>query len=314
MLAGMNVVLTGAGGFIGRALVRRLLENRDPLAIERLTLIDLAVSPIEAAGVRVLTGSIADPALRAEAFAIPTDLVFHLASVPGGMAERDFDLGRQVNLDATLALLEKSRSTGRAPRFVFASSIAVLGSALPDVVDDATPLRPTLSYGTHKVIGELLVEDFSRRGWIDGRSVRLPGIVARPPQRTGQLSAFMSDIIRELAAGRRYECPVRAESTTWLMSVHQAVDNLLHAARLSPAHVRTWTLPALRSSMSELAAAVGTALGRDTAGLVTYQSNPELETCFGHYPRLLTPAAEAAGFRHDGSLDVLVRRALEPVT
>jgi D-erythronate 2-dehydrogenase len=314
MLAGMNIVLTGAGGFIGRALVRRLLENRGRLAIERLTLIDLAVPPIEAEGVRVLTGSIADPALLAAAVALPTDLVFHLASVPGGMAERDFDLGRQVNLDATLALLEKARSTGRAPRFVFASSIAVLGASLPDPVDDSTPLRPTLSYGTHKVIGELLVEDFNRRGWIDGRSVRLPGVVARPPQRTGQLSAFMSDIIRELAAGRRYECPVGAESTTWLMSVHQAVDNLLHAALLQPTDVRTWTLPAVRSSMSELAAAVGTALGRDTAGLVTYQSNPELENCFGHYPRLLTPAAEAAGFRHDGSLDVLVRRALEPVT
>jgi nucleoside-diphosphate-sugar epimerase len=219
-----------------------------------------------------------------------------------------------------LNLLEAARAqaigTGKPLKAVFASSIAVLGAPMPAAVDDASPLRPKLSYGAHKLIGEILFEDFSRRGWIDGRSIRLPGIVARPPQRTGQLSAFMSDIIRELAQGRRFECPVSAESTTWLMSVHCIVDNLLHAASL-PAQdcetVRTWTLPALRSSMQELVAAIAEVYGKDAIERVSFGSNPQLEANFGRHPPLRTAAADAAGFLHDGSLTTLVRRALLPI-
>ena len=131
----------------------------------------------------------------------------------------------------------------------------MLGSPLTAPVNDTTPLRPQLTYGAQKLLGEILLGDFSRRGWMDGRAIRLPGIVARPPQRTGQLSAFMSDIIRELAAGRSYACPVAADSTTWLMSVQCIVDNLLHAAMLPVAacnDTRVWTLPALHTSMAAL--------------------------------------------------------------
>jgi nucleoside-diphosphate-sugar epimerase len=313
----MNVVMTGANGFIGRALTRRLLnENTSPLGhLGRLTLVDLQLPTEELRCVRKLIGSIADPTVLARAFDTPVDLVFHLASVPGGMAEQNFDLGRQVNLDATLNLLEIARSrgaaTGKPVRVVFASSIAVLGSPLPAEVDDATPLKPQLSYGAHKLIGEVLVEDFSRRGWIDGRSIRLSGIVARPPQRTGQLSAFMSDIIRELAAGRPYACPVAADATTWLMSVPQVLDNFLHAAALTVQGVRTWTLPTLRCSMQQLVAAIGQAYEQPASEKVSFSSNPALEANFGRYPPIKTPAADAAGFKHDGDLQTLVRRALE---
>jgi nucleoside-diphosphate-sugar epimerase len=199
---------------------------------------------------------------------------------------------------------------------VFASSIAVLGSPLPARVDDATQPNPKLSYGAHKLIGEILAEDFNRRGWVKARSVRLPGVVARPPQRTGQLSAFMSDIIREPAEGRSYACPVSADSTTWLASVHCIVDNLLRAATLSAAactDVRVWTLPALCPSMMELVDAVAEVYGHDVRGRVSYGSNPKLEANFGRYPPLSTPAADAAGFRHDGDLPTLVRRALLPI-
>jgi nucleoside-diphosphate-sugar epimerase len=312
----MNVILTGANGFIGRALARRLLDERSPLgALGRLTLIDLQLPAEDLVGVRKLTGSIADPSVLSRAFDTPVDLVFHLASIPGGMAEQNFDLGRQVNLEATLNMLEIARARGGANgkpvRVVFASSIAVLGSPLPALVDDATPLRPKLSYGAHKLIGEVLIEDYSRRGWIDGRSIRLPGIVARPPQRTGQLSAFMSDIIRELSEGRPYACPVAADSTTWLMSVHQVLDNFMHAATMTVSGGRTFTLPALRSSMQELVAAIEAVYGQEASKKVTFGSNPALEANFGRYPPLNTPAANAAGFRHDGDLKTLVRRALE---
>jgi len=321
----MNLLITGANGFIGKALVARLMNGASPWprsedAQFQATLLDLTFDGADRPGTRRLTGSLLDRQLLARAFASPVDVIFHLASIPGGLAEQHYELGRQGNLDATVALLEAARAQTLAsavqPIFVFASSIAALGAPLPDPVDDATPLRPKLTYGAHTWIGEILVEDFSRRGWVSGRSVRLPGIVARPPQRTGQLSAFMSDIIRELAVGRSFSCPVSADSTTWLMSVPCIVDNLLHAATLPTsqcADTRVWTLPALRSTMTELVEAVAAVYGQDVLRRVSYQSNPALEANFGRYPRLHTPAAESAGFRHDGDLRTLVRRALEPI-
>jgi nucleoside-diphosphate-sugar epimerase len=321
----MNLLITGANGFIGKALTSRLLSEAaaPPVGmrpVARLTLIDLGFEGPDVPRVRRLHGSIADPAVLARAFDTPVDVVFHLASIPGGMSEQHYELARQVNLDATLNLLEAARAqtiaSSKPVTVVFASSIAVLGASLPAVVDDATPLRPKLTYGSHKLIGEILLDDFSRRGWIDARSIRLPGIVARPPQRMGQLSAFLSDIIRELAAGHTYACPVSADSTSWLMSVHCVVDNLLHAATLAPSSCRetcVWTLPALRTSMSQLVAAIADVYGSDVLTRVTYGSNPALEANFGRYPPLRTPAAEAAGFAHDGDLATLVRRALLPI-
>ena len=317
----MNLLITGANGFIGRALVARLLGDAQGLAPvlrpSHLTLLDLAVERPETAAVRPIVGSLDDPKVLAQAFDRPVDVIFHLASIPGGMAEQQYELGRRINLDASVALLEhvaaQTKSLGRPATFVFASSIAVLGSPLPDPVHDATPPRPQLSYGAQKLIGEILVDDFSRRRWVEGRSVRLPGIVARPPQRTGQLSAFMSDIIRELAAGRPFACPVSADSTMWLMSAQCVVENLLHAAVLTPqqcAHTRVWTLPALHCSMTALVDAIASLYGSEVRARVSYQSNPALEANFGRYPPLSTPAAESVGFRNDGDLQTLVRRAL----
>jgi len=321
----MNLLITGANGFVGKALTSRLLSSGTaPLAglgsIGRLTLIDLGFEGPEVPRVRRLHGSIGDPAVLARAFDTPVDVLFHLASIPGGMAEQHPELARQVNLDATMNLLEAARAqaiaSSKPATVVFASSIAVLGAPLPALVDDATPLRPKLTYGAHKLIGEILMEDFNRRGWINARSIRLSGVVARPPQRTGQMSAFLSDIFRELGAGRPYACPVSADSTTWLMSIHCVVDNLLRAATLSPdacREIRVWTLPALRASMSQLVAAIAEVHGADVLRRVSYGSNPALEANFGRYPQLATPAAEAVGFAHDGDLATLVRRALLPI-
>ncbi|WP_085316722.1 NAD-dependent epimerase/dehydratase family protein [Derxia lacustris] len=313
----MHVLITGAAGFVGQALVARLLDGALP-GLDRLTLLDLGFpAPATDARVVQLAGSITDAAPIAAAFATPVDLVFHLASVPGGAAERDPLLGRQVNLDATVALIDAARlqaATRPAPVFVFASTIAVLGAPLPaQGVDDATPCRPRLSYGAHKLACEILIADATRRGWIDGRSLRLAGIVARPAGPSGLLSAFMSDLIRELAAGRPFACPIPADCQAWLMSVPCTVDNLLHAATADGALLgepRVCTLPALHLSFGALAGAVGTAFGVAVDRLVSWGSDPALEANFGRYPPLATPLAEAAGFRHDGDACRLVLAAL----
>lgn len=306
----MHLLVTGANGFIGKALVRRLLA--DQAGLDRLTLLDLKLDRSDDPRVVAIAGDIADPAVLERAFQAPVDVVFHLASVPGGATERDPALGYRVNVAATAALIEHAGAAGKRPVFVFASSIAALGADLPARVDDDTPLRPTLAYGAHKQIGEILLQDASRRGRIDGRGIRLPGIVMRPPAPAGLLSAFMSDLIRETAAGRRFTCPVSAQARLWLMSVDGIVGNLLHAAHMPTpdGRPRTCTLPALHLTIAELIGAVSAHGGHDAAALVRFQPDAALERTFGAYPELATPAAEALGYRHDGDAVALVRRAL----
>lgn len=317
----MHVLITGAQGFVGGALAARLARQGalDGRALTRLSLVDLSFAGAAASEgiVRRHAGDLADAAwLDAALDGVPLDAVFHLASIPGGTAEAQYDLARRVNLDATLGLLERGRAQvlagGVAPRFVFASSIAVFGAMPLTVTDDTLP-RPTMSYGAQKLVGEVLVDDFSRRGWVDGCSLRLPGVLARPPARTGQLSAFLSDIIRELAAGRPFVCPTSAQATTWASSLPNTVDNLVHAAGLSERHTtgrRSYTLPTTRFSMAELVAAIAQVSGTDARRRVAYVPDALIEERFGRFPPLDTRAALAAGFGADESLPALVRAAL----
>lgn len=318
----MHVLVTGANGFVGRALAARLAaEGRlGGRALTRLSLIDLGFgdAPAREGLVHRHAGDLADAAMLDAALGgVPLDAVFHLASVPGGTAEAHYALARRVNLEATIGLLERGRAQvldgGAAPVFVFASSIAVLGPLTATVTDDTLP-HPAMTYGAQKLVGEILVDDFSRRGWIDGRSLRIPGVLARPPARTGQLSAFLSDIIRELAAGRPFACPMSAQATTWASSLPNVVENLLHAAVLdvgSQGGRRCFTLPTSCFSMQALVAAIAQVHGAEAAARVRYEPDPEIERRFGTFPPLQAHAALAAGFRADDSLPELVRRALD---
>lgn len=321
----MHVLITGANGFVGQALTKHILSQGcvGKGKVSRLTLLDRqfddAVVDRSPLGLVVEqhSGDLADDQwLKDTLGRFSMDVIFHLASIPGGMAEKNDELGRSVNLDATMTLLEickaQTQSIGHKPVLVFASSIAVFGS-MPDLVTDDTPLKPQMSYGAHKIVGEVMINDFSRRGWVDGRSLRLPGVLARPPAETGQLSAFLSDIIRELSQGHAFVCPMSAQAKTWASSLPNIVENLIHGAAVEESKLklnRTFTLPTLCFSMAEMVDAIGSVYQQNANELVSYESNPMIENLFGRFPPLETPSADDVGFKHDGDLNTLVERAL----
>ena len=315
----MNILITGAEGFIGRALTARLLSSGVVPSLgdarRQVVLLDRQFAAAATdARVRQVAGDIADPAVLREAVGAGIDCVFHLASIPGGAAEAQFEHGLRVNLDATLRLLESLRVQASPAKVVFASTIGVYGVPLLEVIDENTLPAPTMSYGAHKLIGELLIADYSRRGFIDGRALRLPGIVARPPQAAGMLSAFMSDLIRALSAGRTFACPVSREGKAWWMSRTCVVENLLHAAGLDSTWVqkkRVWLLPVLHASLGDVVAAIARVRGPEVLERVTYHDNPTLQAQFAALPPLHCPTSVEAGFRNDGTLETLVQRALD---
>ena len=315
-----HVVVTGSEGFVGKVLVQRLLrEGLRGQRIERLTLVDMqfAAPPVNPRVVP-LAGSIADAALRREAYARPVQAVFHLASIPGGAAEKNYELGRSINLDATLGLIEDLRPqvslSTSPPRFVFASTVAVYGEHLPPEVNEETLPNPGLSYGAHKLAGEYLVADATRKRWIEGLSLRLPGVVARPGDGAGMMSAFMSQLFWRLSANEPITVPVSAAGVAWFISVQRCVDNLMHAAVIDPKRLdsrRSVQMPVLRLSIGELVDALAARFGAERRALVTYAPEPLIERLFAAYPPLLTPQVEALGFGHDGSTDALITRALQ---
>lgn len=300
------ILITGAGGFVGREITRLLLaQGRAVVGV------DAAPGGIPD-GVRVVAGDLADKALRAEALGDGVAAVIHLATVPGGAAEADPAASRRINVDAMYDLLEEAAAFGNRPRMVYASSIAVFGDPLPAFVDDQTPLSPKMIYGAHKAMMEHAVALFSNRGAIEGVTVRLPGILARPKGPSGMKSAFMSNLFHALRAGEAFTCPVSAEGTIWAQSVACCAANFLHALTVETALLpptRAVTLPALRIAMGDLAAAIARQCAVDPA-LVTWTPDAALEQAFAAQPPLSTPAAERAGFVHDGTLAALVQSAL----
>lgn len=308
----MAIIVTGAGGFVGRAVIEALGARGAAVVAVDTHLAAFQPGP----NLRLVQGDLSDPAVRAEAFDGGVTGVAHLAAVPGGAAEANPALSRQVNINATLDLFEEAAKAAPGVRVVFTSTIAVFGDPLPaNGVDDNTPLQPRMIYGAHKAMIETAVATLSRRGQIDGISLRLPGIVARPKGPSGLKSAFMSDLFHALKAGEAFVSPVSEQATLWLMSVSQVAQNIVHGlgvdTSLAPAS-RVMTLPALRVSMGDLAAAVAVQTGQ-TVGSVSYSPDAGLEAAFGAHPPLSTPAADRAGFVHDGDVDRLVARALSTI-
>ncbi|MFD0668354.1 NAD-dependent epimerase/dehydratase family protein [Ramlibacter sp. MAHUQ-53] len=314
-----HVIVTGAAGFIGQVLVQHLLQHGlGGRPVDAITAVDLHfAAPATDPRVEQVAGAIDAAATRDRALARPARAVFHLASLPSGAGESDYAAGRRVNLDATLALLEALGQAGwpQPARFVYASSIAVYGESLPAQVDESTPTAPALTYGTHKLACELLVADATRRGWVEGCSLRLPGVVARPESRAGLLSAFMSDIFWRIARGEPCTVPVREDGRAWWISARTCAANLAHAATLEPAALRptrSYPMPALWLSVGEVVGALAGRFGAQAAAGIRYEPQPLVQRLFAEYPPLATPLAQALGLRHDGDVDGLIKNVLGP--
>jgi nucleoside-diphosphate-sugar epimerase len=309
----MHILITGANGFIGRHLIKSLLAKSCPLSPTRLTVMDLVLDMIpEHPLIKKVAGSFNEDKFLTAAMDENVDLVYHLASVPSGLAEKNYALGVDINVHGTMTLLEKLKDQDKKATMVFASSIAVFGRPESVEVNDDTLPTPNLSYGGQKVIGETLVADYVRRNWIKGCSVRLPGIVARPPEPNGAVSIFFSDLIRRLSSGETFICPVSPQAKSWLMSISCCVDNLIIAASLKHETRRTWTLPAMHVSIHDLVSTINDQISNhDVPSLISYDPDPWVEENFGSYPPLNCPESEAAGFFHDGNIQRLVSNSLE---
>jgi len=313
----VNIVITGGSGFIGRRLASRLLQRPEVKGILLFDVQHHRGQPSDDPRVSERVGDITDFRSVCDAIAPGTSGVFHLSAVVSAGAEADFDLGMRVNLDGTRNVLEACRKLPVPPRVVFGSSEAVYGGDLPAVIDDDTPLYPQTSYGTQKACGELLVSDYSRKGFVDGRSLRFPTIIVRPEPNLAA-STFTSTIVREPLSGKPTVCPVREDSVMTLMSVAKVIDCIERAYDLDASSFgthRSLLLPAVSASVRDIIGAVRRAGGERAAALIAIQPDPNIQRIVDTWPRAIrAKRAERLGFQADESVDAIVAAYLAEIS
>ena len=317
----MRVLVIGAGGMLGAKLVARLARDgavggRAITGLVRQDAMACPPAPEAAFPVETLTGDIADPAARGAMLAGRPDLVFHLAAIVSGEAERDFDKGYRINLDATRGLLEDIRKAeGWCPRLVFTSSIAVFGRPFPAVIPDDFAPAPLTSYGAQKAISELLIADYSRRGFVEGLSVRMPTLVVRPGKANLAASGFFSNILREPLAGLPAVLPVPDTVRHWFASPRAAVGYLIHAAGLDFADLGgppTLTLPGLSATVAEEIEALRAVAGSEAVALIRREPDETIARIVGGWPEAFEAArARALGFMPDADFAAILRAYIE---
>lgn len=312
----MRVVVTGAGGFIGRRFVERIVADGEigGRAVTHLTQTDLAPPkspedapfPIVSIGGDLATEGEADRLLSAH-----HDLVVHLATLASGGSEEDFDGGMNANLHATRHLFEAIRRAGHTPRVVFTSSIAVYGAPFPDPIPDDYILQPLTSYGAQKVMGELLLADYTRKGFLDGVAIRLPTVVVRPGKPNSAASSFFSGIIREPLQGIEARCPVDKSQLHWYASPRAVVGFLLHAAAMDTAPIgprRALTMPGLAMTIAEVVEALERVAGPDPVRLIRFERDERIANIVSGWPtRFEAKRSRDLGFEADPDFDSIIR-------
>lgn len=320
----MHVLIVGAGGMIGQKLIERLVADQriGGGEIHRLTLADV-VEPVVPRGadpsVRAITADLSAPGVARRLIEDRPDLIFHLAGVVSGEAEADFEKGYRVNLDGSRELFDAIHAVGRdapyRPRVVFTSSLAVFGAPFPEVIGDTFFQTPLTSYGTQKAMTELLLADFSRRGFLDGISLRLPTICIRPGAPNRAASGFFSNILREPLIGREAVLPVSEAVRHWFASPRAAVGFLLHAATLDPAavgHRRALTMPGVSATVGEEIDALRRVAGERAVKLIRHEPDPVIERIVAGWPRNFDARrALDLGFRAEQSFDEIIRCHIE---
>jgi nucleoside-diphosphate-sugar epimerase len=318
----MHILITGAAGMIGRKLVARLVNDGalNGKTIDRLTLIDVVApqQPEKFSGkVETAAADIADAAAVQSAIAGRPEVIFHLAGVVSGEAEIDFEKGMRVNLDGSRGLFEAIRTTGGGyrPRLVFTSSIAVFGAPFPDAIADDFHLTPLTSYGTQKAVTELLLADYTRRGFLDGVGIRLPSIVVRPGKPNKAASGFFSGIIREPLSGQEAVLPVDESVLHWHASPRAAAGFLVHAAGLDAAKLGprvNLTMPGVCCTVAEQIAALRRIAGDKVVARIRREPDPLVARIVAGWPSRFDPRrALALGFEAERSFDEIIHVHIE---
>jgi len=319
----LHILIIGAAGMVGRKLTAALVKNASlgGKPIERLTLVDVVrpTAPTTSATVETMAADLSASHVAASLAAKRADVIFHLAAIVSGEAEADFEKGYRINLDGTRFLLEAVRLEGvkspYLPRVVFTSSIAVFGAPFPEAIGDEFFSTPLTSYGTQKAIGELLLNDYSRKGFLDGVGIRLPTIVVRPGKPNAAASGFFSNILREPLSGQEAVLPVSRDVQHWFASPRAAVGFLLHAATMDSSKLgwrRTITAPGLTATVGDEIEALRRAAGDKAVKLIREEANPTIVKIVEGWPRNFNAQrAIGLGFKAESSMDEIIRAHIE---
>lgn len=311
----MQIIITGGAGFLGQRLAKAFTDGN--FDFKSLLLVDqvMPANPANDHRIECRQADLTEDGVIKTILKPDTSLLFHLAAVVSSHAERDFDLGWKVNLDLTRQLLEACRHHNPSIRFVFASSLAVYGGLLPETVGDTTALTPLSSYGSQKAMGELLVNDYSRKKFVDGRVLRLPTVCIRPGRPNQAASSFVSSIIREPLNGEEALCPVSPELALWLSSPDTVIQNIIHGALLDASAFGAWrsvNLPGLRVTVKDMLDALGKVAGRNTLDKIQFKPDPAINNIVSSWPgRIDNDPALKLGFQADRLFEDFIRQYLQ---